>query len=306
MNFELTILGCSSALPTAARFPTAQLLDVNGAYYLIDCGEGAQIQLRKYRFKIQRINAIFISHFHGDHYLGLPGLLNSMQLLGREKPVKVYGPPELEQVISLQVGPEHLSYPLEFIPHKDIKTPVLLHEDEHITATGFPLQHRIPCVGVLVREQPRPRKLIRWKVEEEKPPIVAMQQMKQGNDYTDEAGVDYKYLDWTEEPPPPRSFAFCSDTLYDPSLVPVVQDVDLLYHESTFLHDRKELARKKYHSTAHEAAHIARAAQVGQLVLGHYSARYDDIQPFLNEARDVFPNTELGEQGRLYSVKLKP
>lgn len=301
--FELTILGCSSATPTSERFPTAQVLQVAGRFFLIDCGEGTQMQMRRYGLRFQKINHIFISHLHGDHFFGLMGFISSMHLLGRPHALSIYSQAELREIVELQFKYSYtqLNYPIHWHP-LSYDSSKLLYEDEKLTVETIILNHRIPTCGFLFKEKPSPRKLIKEKLERYKVSIEAMHKLKNGEDYITADGKVIPNRELTEDPPKPRSYAYCSDTRYREAIVEQIKGVDLLYHETTFLQDRLDRAKETFHSTAREAATIAKMAGVGQLVIGHYSARYNDLQPFLDEARPVFPNTVLGKEGETYSV----
>lgn len=302
--FELTILGCSSATPTSDRFPTAQVLQVAGRFFLIDCGEGTQMQMRRYGLRFQKINHIFISHLHGDHYFGLMGFISSMHLLGRPQALNIYSQEELREIVEIQFKYSYtqLNYPINWHP-LSYDGSKLIFEDEKVTVETIVLNHRIPTCGFLFREKPSPRKLVKEKLEKYKVSIEAMHYLKNGEDYITPEGNIIPNKELTEDPPKPRSYAYCSDTRYREAIVEQIKGVDLLYHEATFLHDRLDRAKETYHTTAKEAATIAKMAGVKQLVLGHYSARYHDLQPFLNEARPVFSNTVLGREGETYSVQ---
>jgi ribonuclease Z len=304
MPFELTILGSSSATPTYNRHPTAQVLNIRERFFLIDCGEGTQSQLVRYKLRYSRIGHIFISHLHGDHYLGLMGLLSTMHLQGRTNDLHLFGQQELMDLIELQLRLSQtiLRYRLIFHPVKHY-APAVIHEDEDVTVSTIVLNHRVPCTGFLFREKPRPLKLRINKIREYKIPLSWYNDIKSGADFVDGNGVHIPNSELTVPRGKTRSFAFCSDTIYDEQLADVVQGVDLLYHESTFTHDLSERARITYHSTAKQAAQIAAMAGVGKLIIGHFSARYKDLTPLLDEAVEVFPNTELGIEGKSFAVK---
>jgi ribonuclease Z len=301
--FELTILGCSSATPTSDRYPTAQALQVAGRFFLIDCGEGAQIQVRKYSIKFQRINRIFISHLHGDHYLGLMGFISSLHLLGRTNELHIYSQAELKEIIEIQLKYSHtrLNYPIVWHP-LSYDSSQLLFEDEKFSVETIILNHRIPCCGFLFREKLHPRKIRKDKLEQYSIPIEWLHRIKQGEDYVMDNGKVIPNAEVSEDPPPSRSYAYCSDTRYNEGIVEQIKGVDLLYHEATFLQDRLDRAIETFHSTTKEAATIAKMAGVKKLVIGHYSARYRDLTPLLNEARSVFPNTELAVEGQMYNA----
>ena len=301
MKFELTILGCSSATPTSNRFPSAQVLNISEHFFLIDCGEGAQIQLRRFSFKIQRINHIFISHLHGDHYFGLMGLLSSMHLLGRKKPVHLYAHANLREIINIQLksSDTRLNYELIFHPLAYEKSEIILDE-KTFTVETILLNHRIPCCGFLFREKPRERSIVKSKIKEFEIPVSFIPAIKNGEDFLTLDGRRIPNNEITLEPPPPRSFAYCSDTCYDERLLAQISEVDLLYHEATFLHEMLERAKETYHTTALQAGTLALKANVKQLIIGHYSARYKNPLPLLKEAQSVFPATLLGEEGKTY------
>jgi ribonuclease Z len=307
MPFQLTLLGTSSALPAHGRFSTAQLLQVSNHRYLIDCGEGTQIRLMEYGLNKGNINRIFISHLHGDHYYGLLGLLTSYSLLGRTQPLTILGPEGLEAIFEVNMrysGGRGLSFPIRF----QVIDPAVhqcIFEDEKVKVYSLPLDHRIPAAGFLFREKPRPRNMIPDKIEEYQIPYQQIPAIKDGADFTLPDGSVIPNVELTLPPPAPRSFAYCSDTAYREELIPLIEGVDLLYHESTFLQENLEQAILTKHSTAKQAATIAAKAGVERLVLGHYSSRYKDLTPFLEEARKVFPKTELGVDGHTFEVAEK-
>lgn len=303
MRFQVSILGCGSALPTLNRGSSAQVVNVNEQYYLVDCGEGTQLQLRRFKIKFQRINHIFISHLHGDHYLGLVGYLSSLHLLGRERELHVYGPSELEEVVNLQlkVAQTYLRYPLHFHPLQFQNKEVVL-ETKTLMVVSFPLAHRIPCCGFLFREKPREPNIIKEKIKELAIPIAAIQGIKQGADFTTADGRVVPHAELVIQPMPPRSYAYCSDTKYKESTAEYVRDVDLLYHEATFPHSMKARARETYHSTALQAAKVAKEAGAKQLIIGHFSARFPNAEEFLTEAEKEFSNTVLAYDGLVAEV----
>ncbi len=295
---KVLILGSNSAIPTANRFPTAQLLDVNHAYYLIDCGEGAQMQLRRNHIKMQRIRCIFISHMHGDHYFGLIGLLNTMHLLGREIPLSVYGPPELEPIIRSMMHAAHskLRYELNFHT-MEFGTREEVYVDEHVKVTSLPMDHRIPCNGFLFEETPRKLKVKKEAIKEFEISLKQIPNLKDGEDLVLEDGSRIPNALVTETPNPLKKYAFCSDTRYNERLIDWVDGVDILYHEATFAQDMEKRARETYHATTTQAATIAMKAGVRKLVIGHFSARYAELEPHLLEARQTFKETYLAEEG---------
>ena len=302
-TFELLILGTSSASPTSDRNASAQLLNISERYFLIDCGEATQIQLRRYKAKFQAIDHIFISHLHGDHFFGLPGLLSSMHLLGRKQELTIYAPPQLKEILDHlnKISETRLGFPLHwhFTSDHNIK---LLFEDDKVEVYSFPLKHRIPCTGFLFREKPLPRKIDKYKLEKHKVSTAEIHILRNGHDVINADGELVKNEELTTDPLPPRSYAYCSDTLYHEELCSYVHNVDLLYHESTFLEDKAERAKSTFHSTAKQAADIARQAAVKQLLLGHFSARYRQLDEFLNEARPIFENCMLASDGKIIKI----
>ena len=302
-TFELLVLGSSSASPTSERNPSGQLLNIAERIFLIDCGEGTQIQLRRLKSRFQSIDHIFISHLHGDHFFGLPGLLSSMHLLGRKQTLNVYGPKELKDIMDVinSVSETRLNYTIKWHFTSSEKM-ALLYEDQKVEVFSFPLKHRIFCTGFLFREKLLPRKIDKYKLEKLEISLADILLLKAGHDVVNQNGVLVKNEEATLDPPPPRAYAYCSDTVFDPEIIDYVRGVDLLYHESTFLDDNTERAAKTFHSTARQAATIARDAGVGQLLLGHYSARYGDIQGFLKEASEVFVNSLLASDGKKVKI----
>lgn len=301
--FEVTILGCSSATPTSKRFPSAQLLQAAGRFFLIDCGEAAQIQLRRYHIRFQRINHIFISHLHGDHYLGLMGLLQSLHLLGRKNPLHLYHPPGLKEIIDVQLlhSDTRLNYEIIYHEHR-FDEPALLYEDQLMTVHTILLNHRIPCCGFLFREKQRPWRVNRAKMDELGVPLEQIGRIKDGEDVELENGTVIPHSLLHNGRPTVRSYAYCSDTIFDKSVIEQIKGVDAVYHEATFLHEMLDRAQATYHTTALQAGQVAQEAGAGQLIIGHYSARYVDLQPLLQEARSVFPNTILAEEGLTFPV----
>lgn len=303
MSFELTVLGCGSATPTSKQFPTAQLLKMQERFFLVDCGEGTQQQLRRSRAKFSRINHIFISHLHGDHFFGLPGLLSSFHLLNRTTPLHVYGPPALKSWLDLTFSSTntHLVYPLHFHETQN-KTKALLFEDAKTEVYSFPLKHSVPTTGFLFCEKEKQRNILKAKIDEYKIEVCDIQNIKNGRDWIDPDGKVIPNGELTTDPPKPLSYAFCSDTAYLPKLQEHLKGVDLLYHESTFLEEDLSRAKKTKHSTALQAATIAQVTEAKSLLLGHYSVRYDDRSVFREEAQQIFPKVELAEDLRRFSV----
>ncbi len=304
MDFSVTILGANSAVPAHDRNQTCQVVTVGNELYLVDCGESTQIQLRKYKVRFSKINNIFISHLHGDHYLGLMGVISTFHLNRRKVPLTIFGPKGLDEIIvtHLKHANTKLAYPLKFVPtDPDQKT--LLVDDKTHQVYSFPLKHRLPCTGFYFIEKPKPRNLIKEKLQEQKLSLESIETLKSGKDYLDDQGnVLYALEEYTYPPAPLRKYAFCSDTIYDPELVPFIQGVDLLYHEATFMNEEAVRAKETFHSTAAQAGAIARDGGVKKLLLGHYSTRYSELTPLLLEAQAAFPNSFLSVEGETYCV----
>jgi len=302
-TFELLILGSSSASPTSERNPSGQLLNICERYFLIDCGEGTQMQLRRYRAKFQSIDHLFISHLHGDHFFGLPGLISSMHLLGRKQDLNIYCPAGFKEILEVinKNSDTRRTYKINW--HFTDNEPMrLLFEDQKVQVYSFPLQHRIFCTGFLFKEKTLPRKIDKYKLEQLNISFADILNLKAGNDVVNKDGELIKNKDATLDPAPSRSYAYCSDTIYDPDIVKYVEGADLLYHESTFLNDHLERAKKTFHSTAFQAAQIASAANVKQLLLGHYSARYTQLDGFVAEAQAAFANALLAIDGKKIKI----
>jgi ribonuclease Z len=297
MLFQTYILGCSAATPTSVRHTTAQLLQYHNKYFLLDCAEGTQKQIRRMKLPMMKINHVFISHLHGDHYLGLSGLLFSWHLLGRKKKLHIYSPEGLQKIIELQfeVSKTVPTYEIEFHVLKTGKE--VIYEDMCITVEPIEMGHRLTAYGFLIREKDKLLNLKKEAIEEYQIPVEKMRDIKKGNDLVLADGTTIPNNELTLPPLPLRSYAFCSDTGYIEDYLDQIKGVDLLYHEATFLQDKVEIAREKTHCTTIDAATIAKKAGVKKLVLGHYSARYDDMRMFENEARTVFENTILGDEG---------
>ncbi|WP_297763577.1 ribonuclease Z [uncultured Muriicola sp.] len=297
---KLHILGCYAATPSLMGNPTAQILEVRDHLFLIDCGEGTQVQLRKHKIKFSRINHIFISHLHGDHFFGLPGLVATFQLLGREKELHIYGPSGIKEVVLmlLRVGNSWTSFTIIF--HElDAKEPIEIFEDNKVTVSTIPLSHRIYTNGFLFREKSKERILNTEAVAAYKIDKAYFKNIKKGKDVLLENGEEISNTLLTLDPPKPKSYAFCSDTAYDPGISEWINGVDALYHEATFLASEAHLASKTMHSTAEEAAKIAKAAHVKLLILGHFSIRYKKKEEFIKEAVPHFANVQLAEDGKL-------
>ena len=298
---KLTILGCYAATPRTLTNPTSQVLEIRGRLFLIDCGEATQVQLRKNKIKFSKINHIFISHLHGDHVYGLIGLVSTFMLLGRTADLHIYGPIGIKELITIQLrlSGSWTTYGLFFHELNSAESEVIF-EDDKVSVSTIPLRHRIYTNGYLFREKPAERKLNVEAVAEYKIDSSYFRKIKQGKDLKLENGNIIPNSALTFDPDPPKSFAFCSDTVFNDAVVPVINNVDVLYHESTFLESEAILAGKTMHSTAREAATIAKNANVKTLVLGHYSTRYGDIQKFADEASQIFPNVLLADDGKTF------
>ena len=304
MSLKLTILGCHSATPRVNANPTAQFLEIKNHNFLIDCGEGTQVQLRKYSIKFFKIKHIFISHLHGDHFFGLIGLISTFRLLNRETELHIYAPKGLKEIITLQLKLSNswTNYPLVFHGLTSKKSE-LIFEDEKVEVHTIPLNHRIYTNGFLFKEKLGERKLNMNAINEYKEiDICDYQNLKNGRDYTLENGTILKNKILTLDPPKPKSYAFCSDTAYFPEIVPIIKNANCLYHETTFLKDKETLAETTKHATAAHAASIAQQANVKQLIIGHYSGRYKNINDFKTEAQVVFKNTVLAETGKVFEI----
>lgn len=303
MVFEVSILGSSSATPIYQRHPTAQVLNIHERLFLVDCGEGTLIQLNRYKIKFHRINHIFISHLHGDHYFGLLGLLSTMHLQGRTIPIHLYCQANLKEIIDIQLKYSETILRFPIVYHMlDPKNSAVIFDDEDVEVSTIILNHRIPCTGFLFKEKPRLRKLLKEKLLRFSIPISFYPDLKNGKDFQDENGRVISNSDLTTDPRSPRSYAFCSDTCYDERILPLISEVDLLYHEATFLSDKEERAKETFHSTAAQAATIAKKANAKRLIIGHFSARYKNLYPLLDEAKEVFLDTTLAMEGDVFSI----
>ena len=296
-KFELYILGCGSALPTTRHFPTSQVLNVRDKLYMIDCGEGAQLQFRKSRLKFSRLNHIFISHLHGDHCFGLWGLISTLNLLGRTAELHIYSPRGLEALLlpTLAFFNRQMTYRVLF--HEfDTDKPSLVYEDRSLTVTTIPLRHRIPCCGFLFAEKQGLNHIVREMVDFYKVPLFEMNRIKNGADYVTPEGELVPNRLLTRPADPSRRYAYCSDTICLPEIAGQLHGVDLLFHEATFASDNLGRAKETYHTTAVQAAELARSAEVKKLLIGHFSARYEDESVLLEEAREIFPETLLASE----------
>jgi ribonuclease Z len=303
-NPKLSILGCFSASPKANAHPTAQLLEMKGHLFLIDCGEGTQIRIRKHKAKFSRINHIFISHLHGDHFFGLIGLISTFGLMNRSQDLHVYGPKGIQEIIQLQLklSKSYTSYQLHF--HElESTSPEVIFEDDKILVETIPLTHRVYTNGFLFKEKKGQRKLDFEAAKKHRVSHQYFNLAKQGNDVVNLDGNSVENSEITNEPDPVKSYAFCSDTLFQPDIVEQIKGVNLLYHESTFLEEHEDLCYKTKHSTAKQAGIIAQKANVKHLVLGHFSVRYKNLERFKIEAEEVFSNVSLAETGKDFEIE---
>jgi ribonuclease Z len=300
---KLTILGSSSALPTSERFPSAHVLNVHERLFLIDCGEGTQMQLRKNRIRFSKINHIFISHLHGDHVFGLYGLLSTFSLMGRKSSLKLYAPENFREILfsHLLDFDIHLNYEIEFVPLKG-KDPQVVLDDKIITVTAIPLQHRIPSYGFLFRERPHDRNINKEAISKYNIPTVRIPAIKKGADYVTAEGEIISNKDITSDPPETLSYAYCSDTKYFKRLSVFFKGVTLLFHEATFDSKLQQLADITGHSTTLDAARTAREAGAGTLMIGHFSARYRSVYPLVEEAMTIFKETIPAIDGKTYDI----
>jgi ribonuclease Z len=297
-NFELRILGCGSALPSKKNNQTSQILTIRDKQYMIDCGEGTQNQLRRFGIKTTRLNHIFISHLHGDHIFGLIGLISSFGMINRTAELCIHAPTELENILKPQLHffCRDISYKVTFYA-VDTRKHQLVFEDRTVEVYSIPLKHRVPCCGYLFKEKPKQRHLIKEMIDFYQISIKELTNIKKGEDYVTSNGEIIPNNILTKAPTTPKSYAYCSDTVYLPKIIPIIEGVDCLFHEATFMQSEIIRAKETCHSSALQAAQIARDANVKKLVIGHFSARYTDQQPLLEEAQEAFPNTILGTDG---------
>ena len=302
--FKVYILGCGSALPTIKHFASSQIVELRDKQFMIDCGEGTQIQLRKLHIPFTRMQAVFISHLHGDHCFGLMGMISSFGMLGRKSPLHVYAPDEYGEIFSKQIEMfcPGLGYEVVFHP-VDTTANCVIYEDKSLTVTTIPLEHRVACCGFLFKEKPTLPHIRRDMVDFLNIPLSQINNIKNGEGWTTPEGRYYKHEELVLQADSVRSYAYCSDTRYMPQLHLKIKDVNLLYHESTYCNDKANNARIYYHSTAEQAAMVAKAASAKKLILGHYSARYNDEEQLLKEARSIFTETYLSNEGDVFDVK---
>lgn len=301
--FKIHILGCGSALPTLKHNASSQLIEMRGKCFMVDCGEGAQMQFRRSHIHFSKLNAIFISHMHGDHCFGLMGLLSTLGMLGRTSKLRIYAPKDYEPLFRQQVEffMQTMEYEMEMIP-VDTEKQQVIYEDHSLTVETVPLQHRVPCCGFIFREKPTLPHIRRDMIDYYGIPVSQINNIKNGADWTNEDGDVIPNARLVQPADTPRSYAYCSDTRFMPGLKEKVKGVTVLYHESTYTADQEDRAKIYYHSTARQAATIAAGAGVGTLLLGHYSARYNDEQVLLQEAKAVFENSILTQEGMVFNV----
>ena len=302
-SFSVTILGSSSALPTSHRFPTSQVVRLNEQLFLVDCGEGTQIQLRKYGFKMGRINHIFISHLHGDHIYGLPGLISSLVLYGKKGELHIYAHSDLQQMMEgmMKFMNDITDMTVKYHP-LNFKRNCVVFEDKRIRVSSFPVKHRISCCGFLFQELSQELHLDKCALEKYEVPISLRSDIKNGADLVLPDGTVIPNEQLTRPANPSRSYAFCTDTLFLPKILPSIQGVDLLYHEATFGADLGELAKKTFHSTSAQAAEMAKLAGAKKLIIGHFSSRYKSVESLVEEARIIFPETHAANDGDVYEI----
>lgn len=305
-KFEVNILGCGSALPTTRHNATSQVVNIREKLFMIDCGEGTQVQLRKSRLKFSRLNHIFISHLHGDHCFGLMGLISTFGMLERTADLHIYSHPDLKVLLN-----PHLVFFCKGMPYKVIFHDInpaersIIYEDRSLTVETVPLRHRLPTCGFLFREKPTPNHIIREMTDFYKVPLYMMNRIKNGEDFVTDDGSVIPNSRLTTPSDPPRSYAYCSDTSYIPYITEQIKNVDVLFHEATFTDSEKARAKATQHSTARQAADIALKANAGQLIIGHFSARYETEECLLNEAREVFPNTILANENLRIEIPVR-
>lgn len=302
-DFEVTILGNTSSIPVHGRHHTAQVVRFGQDFLLLDCGEAMQLQASAFKIKVSKINHIFISHLHGDHYLGLVGLLSSYNLAKRTTPLTLFGPKGLDEIITtnFRYSNTKLHYPLNFVETHDDGLHLIL-ENKRYDVFSFPLKHRLPTTGFLIREKAGLRSMIKEKLQQDPIPFAAIQSLRSGENFKDENGKLFKVIDYTYPLLPLRTYGYCSDTIFNPDLKQYLINVDLLYHEATFMEDNKERAAVTFHSTAMQAAEVAKVSKAKKLLLGHFSSRYVHLEPLLDEAKSVFPASILSEEGQTYVI----
>ena len=297
-KFEINILGCGAALPTPKHLSSVQVVNVREKLFMLDCAEGTQMALRRSHINFTHLRAIFLTHLHGDHVFGLIGLLSTLGLLGRLQSLHVYGPQDLQRIFQPQIDYFCAESPFEILLHEiDTKKPQLIYEDRSVEISTLPLSHRVPCCGYLFREKPTLPHIRRDAIDYYQIPLSQINNIKAGMDWTMPDGTVIPHQRLTTPPDPVRSYAYCTDTAFRPQLADLLQGVTCLYHEATFTSEHTLLAKKTHHSTATQAAETAKAAQVGKLILGHFSSRYKSEEMLLQEAQRIFPNTLLANDG---------
>ncbi len=301
--FRVHILGCGSALPTLKHNPSSQIVEIRGKCFMIDCGEGTQTQLRRSKIKFTRISAVFVSHVHGDHCFGLIGMISTFGMLGRTAPLHIYAPAGFSNIMKIQIDFFCKDLEYEVVFHDvDTNAKNIIYEDRSLTVETVPLSHRVPCCGFIFREKQTLPHILRDMTDYYKVPVSQFNNIKNGADWVDEEGNVIPYTRLTTPSEPARSYAYCSDTKYLPMLHECLKDVCVLYHESTYSKEDEDMAKMYFHSTAAQAAQVASDANVGKLVLGHYSARYEDENRLLEEAKNIFPNAVLSDEGLIIDV----
>jgi len=302
-RFEVNILGCGSALPTSRHVLSSQVINLRDKLFMIDCGEGTQLQFRSMKLKFQRLNHIFISHLHGDHCFGLPGLISTLGLLGRTAELNIYAHADAERIFKpvLDFFCKELSFKVFFHPFHPEKSE-LIFEDRTLKVYTIPLKHRIPCAGFLFDEKPKSPHIIREMIDFYQVPVSRIAEIKNGVDFETPEGEIIPSRIFTRPAEPPRKYAYCLDTAYNEKIIPIIEGVDLLCHEATFSDEDIVRAKETFHSSARQAAQIANAAKVKKLVIAHYSARISDENTLLNEAKEIFPNTVLANEGMVLEV----
>lgn len=303
MHFAITILGNNSAIPSNGRHPTSQVVTLCDQLFLIDCGEGTQMQMDRYKIKKSKINHIFISHLHGDHYFGLIGLINSYGLQNRTASLHIYGSAPLEKIIQLQLDCAYTDLPFKLHFHSltDRQNDIIFQTDK-IEISTFPTTHRIDCFGFIFKEKHLKRKIIPEKVNELNIPFTWYKKLQKGDDYKDQEGNTVSNALLTKAPFKEHAYAFCADTRYDENILKYITNCDIMYHETTYLQEDEEKAQNRYHSTSKQAALLAQKAKVGSLLIGHFSSRYNELTAFESETRSVFPKTTVSVEGATYLV----
>lgn len=301
--FRVYILGCGSALPTTKHFASSQIVVIRDKQFMVDCGEGTQIQLRRLHIPFTRIQAVFISHLHGDHCFGLMGMISSFGMLGRKSPLRIFAPTDFGNLLKKQISMfcPGLEYDVQFCPI-DTSAKQIIYEDRSLSVTTIPLEHRIPCCGFLFKEKATLPHIRRDMIDFLNIPLSQINNIKSGAGWTTPEGRFYTHEELVTPAEEVRSYAYCSDTRYMPTLYQSLMNTNVLYHESTYCNDREDNARLYFHSTAEQAANVARDAKVKKLILGHFSARYNNEEQLLKEAKAIFPNSFLANEGEIFEI----